>query len=148
MEEFKNEQTLTTSQSAEAEENLGEQKESVSFGKFKDANSLLNAYNSLQSEFTKRCQRLKELEGELETSEKTTVPQVETRGKEEETKRDITLEEKEDILKDYLKGVLNSKAKAVVLDGVGGGVKTPPNKPKTIAEAGKIFKEILENKNN
>ena len=132
MEEFKNEQTLTTSQSAEAEENLGEQKESV----------------SLQSEFTKRCQRIKELEGELETSEKTTVPQVETRGKEEETKRDITLEEKEDILKDYLKGVLNSKAKAVVLDGVGGGVKTPPNKPKTIAEAGKIFKEILENKNN
>ena len=31
-------------------------------GKFKDAISLLNAYNSLQSEFTKKCQKLSELE--------------------------------------------------------------------------------------
>ena len=31
-------------------------------GKFKDAKSLLNAYNSLQSEFTKKCQKLSELE--------------------------------------------------------------------------------------
>ncbi len=31
-------------------------------GKFKDANSLLNAYNNLQSEFTKKCQKLSELE--------------------------------------------------------------------------------------
>ncbi len=31
-------------------------------GKFKDATSLLNAYNCLQSEFTKKCQKLSELE--------------------------------------------------------------------------------------
>ncbi len=38
----------------------------TSLGKFKDVKSLLNAYNSLQSEFTRRCQRVKELEREME----------------------------------------------------------------------------------
>ena len=33
-----------------------------SLGKFKDAESLLVAYNNLQAEFTKKCQRLSELE--------------------------------------------------------------------------------------
>lgn len=38
---------------------------STGFGKFKDAESLVKAYNSLQAEFTKKSQRLSELEGEL-----------------------------------------------------------------------------------
>ena len=37
-------------------------KGSVDLGKFKDAESLLKAYNSLQTEFTKKSQRLSELE--------------------------------------------------------------------------------------
>ena len=36
------------------------------FGKFKDAESLLKAYNNLEAEFTKKSQKLKSLEGELE----------------------------------------------------------------------------------
>ena len=39
---------------------------SVSLGKFKDVKSLYDAYKSLKSEFTRRCQRLKELERENE----------------------------------------------------------------------------------
>ena len=35
---------------------------SIDLGKFKDAESLLKAYNSLQTEFTKKSQRLSELE--------------------------------------------------------------------------------------
>ena len=52
------------SQTAGAENNLGE----IAFkpyGKFKDAESLLKAYESLESEFTRRSQRLKAIEGEL-----------------------------------------------------------------------------------
>lgn len=145
MEEVKNEQTISLSQPAEAEIDMGEQKESVSLGKFKDVNSLLNAYNSLQSEFTKRCQRIKELEGELENGEKTIVPSDQVKETETNTHRDITPNEKQDFLKGYLKDVLSSKAKAVVLDGNGGGVKAPSNRPKTIAEAGNLLKEILKN---
>jgi len=37
---------------------------SESLGKFKDVESLMKAYNSLQAEFTKKSQRLSELEGE------------------------------------------------------------------------------------
>jgi len=37
-------------------------KGSMNLGKFKDAESLLKAYNSLQTEFTKKSQRLSELE--------------------------------------------------------------------------------------
>lgn len=39
-----------------------EQAEKVSYGKFKDADALFNAYNNLEAEFTKKCQRIKELE--------------------------------------------------------------------------------------
>lgn len=37
----------------------------ISLGKFKNVNELLKAYNCLEAEFTKRSQRLKELEREL-----------------------------------------------------------------------------------
>ena len=35
--------------------------EGSNFGKFKDATSLLNAYNNLEKEFTKKSQKLSEL---------------------------------------------------------------------------------------
>ncbi len=68
--EFDKEQTESTAQAAEAEEVIGAAAEEVSFGKFKDAKSLVNAYNSLQAEFTRRSQRLKALEGALEKADK------------------------------------------------------------------------------
>ena len=37
-----------------------------SLGKFKDADSLLSAYNCLQAEFTKKCQKLSELSKQME----------------------------------------------------------------------------------
>ena len=41
--------------------------EGSSIGKFKTTDALLNAYNNLQAEFTRRCQRIKSLEKELES---------------------------------------------------------------------------------
>ena len=51
---------------AEAEMDKGIGNISDNFGKFKDAKGLLEAYNSLQSEFTRRCQKVSELEREIE----------------------------------------------------------------------------------
>ena len=65
---------------AEAENTTGIGNISNSFGKFKDAKGLLEAYNSLQSEFTRRCQKVKELEREIENiknSEQVTTPSEE-----------------------------------------------------------------------
>ena len=67
MEEKINEQTEVSTVSGEEKTEGGLTAEQVSLGKFKDVESLFKAYNSLQSEFTKRCQRLKELEQKAET---------------------------------------------------------------------------------
>ena len=141
----KNEQTLVEAQPAEADKEVkGEEaKTEVSLGKFKDVQSLIQAYNSLQSEFTKRCQRIKELEGEVSKVDKASAPTNETSVGEEKVKQGITQQEKEQILKDYLKGIVASKQIAILMDGNGIGVKTPVSKPKTIAEAGALAKEIL-----
>lgn len=40
----------------------GDKQEKASYGKFNKLEDLMNAYNSLESEFTRRSQRLKELE--------------------------------------------------------------------------------------
>ena len=47
----------TAAQGAEAREDRGAA--AVDLGKFKDVNALLNAYNSLEAEFTRRSQRLR-----------------------------------------------------------------------------------------
>ena len=116
----------------------------VSLGKFKDVNALIHAYNSLQAEFTKRCQRIKELEGTATTFDKTTAPNVQPVEEKEVNEQGITQEEKQQILKDYLKNVVTSKQTAILLDDNGVGLKTPVSKPKTIAEAGALAIEILK----
>ncbi|MBQ9514436.1 MAG: hypothetical protein IJR66_05640 [Clostridia bacterium] len=141
MEEQLNEQTLTSANTTEVEEKKGSDvEEKVSLGKFKDVNALLNAYNSLEAEFTKRCQRVKELENALKGETK--VPF--TAENEEKDAQGTTREDKEDVLKEYLKGVLFSKQTAVIMDNGGVGVKAPVEKPKSIFEAGILAKEILK----
>ena len=142
MDENKNEQISTqNTQTAEADiENTGEDKVEVSLGKFKDVGALVNAYNSLQAEFTKRCQRLKELESKIENSDKTSVPQEQT---DEHAKPNTTFIDKEQVLKEYLLEVLGKKPQAIVMNGTGVGVKAPVNRPKTIEEAGKLAKNLL-----
>lgn len=62
-----------TSQTAGAEVVEGE-KESLSLGKFSSVSDLLNAYNSLQSEFTRRSQKIKELVRENESLKNSEKP--------------------------------------------------------------------------
>ena len=139
MEEKNNEQTLSNAQPATAEEKTGAFNEQVSLGKFKDVGALLNAYNSLQSEFTKRCQKIKELESKMD--DKTTVPSS--------PRTEITESNeinKEKVLKEYLLDIIGKQPSAVIMDGAGTSVKTPINRPKTILEAGNLAKNLL-NKN-
>ncbi len=110
----------------------------VSYGKFKDANALLTAYNNLEAEFTKRCQKVKELETKLTAVDKEITP-TET----EDKKEILSSEEKDDILKSYLKDLLSKKQRAIVLDGVGIGAKAPSERPKTFEQAGQLAKELL-----
>ncbi|MBE5753719.1 MAG: hypothetical protein E7340_00080 [Clostridiales bacterium] len=142
MEKLNNEQTAPTAQPTSVEKDGGATGGEVSLGKFKDVAALLSAYESLQSEFTKRCQRIKELESAASLADKENAPTKD--GMSAPQKADITDEEKQNILKEYLQGVIDKKQKAVLLDGVGVGVKTPAARPKTISQAGMLAKQFLD----
>ncbi len=135
-----NEQTEELLQSPKEQKSGGEET-SVSLGKFKDVNALLAAYNSLQSEFTKRCQRIKELETERAAVDKDAP--TEQSDKTVNQTLSITDEDKENFIKGYLKEIMGAKSKAIVMDVSGTGVKAPVNKPKTVEEAGRLAIELL-----
>ena len=143
MEELKNEQTEVSLES-QIQTQVGEQKDAeVSLGRFKDVSALLNAYNSLQAEFTKRCQRIKELESERLSVDKTIStgkPKVEQSTEQE---RDTTPDDKDEVVREYLKDLFGRRRGAIVMDGVGVGVKTPVRRPKTVRAAGELAKELL-----
>ena len=50
----------------EVQEMQSENSESSIYGKFKDAQTLLDAYNSLQAEFTRKSQKLAEIQKQME----------------------------------------------------------------------------------
>ncbi len=146
MEKEINEQTELKSHTAEAEQVKGESRSDVSLGKFKDVNALLEAYNSLQSEFTKRCQKLKELEARVIAGDKENPSEKESEDVQEQA--NINYADKEQVLKDYLFDILGKKPKAIVLDGQGVGAKAPMSKPATIRQAGDIAKEYFQKQSN
>lgn len=142
MEKYNDEQTKVTAQAEQdivQEEKKGALDTEVSLGKFKDVNALLEAYNNLESEFTKRCQKVKELEAKLTVVDKEKSPTETDLSKSQE----LSSEEKDDVLKNYLREVLSKKQRAIVLDGAGIGVKTPAEKPKTLEQAGILAKDLL-----
>lgn len=141
--EVNSEQVLLEAQTAEAEEvKEGATQSETSLGKFKDVTSLLKAYNSLQSEFTKRCQRVKELEGAL-ASDKAQTPSASEGTPEEKGIDGVSEQLKTEIVKEYLKGLTGAKQTAVLLGNAGASVKTPAEKPKTIEQAGTLAKKLF-----
>ena len=144
MNDIIDEQTTVTPEVNESDKKNGGEN-GVSLGKFKSVDSLINAYNSLQSEFTKRCQKIKELEGRL-SADKSDLS-VPTEKNDEASVKTVTEEDKRKILEEYLKGVIGSKQNAVVLSDNGVGVTTPVSRPKSLSEAGILAKELLTDKN-
>ncbi len=143
MNELKNEQTEVITQPASAEMENGDERTEVSLGKFKDAQSLLSAYNALESEFTKRCQKIKELEGALLKGDKVITPPIECEKEQDKPTENSFNQDK--ILKDYIRAVLCKKQTALVMDGSGAGVKAPVAHPKNLREASALAKEIFCN---
>lgn len=141
-------------QTPKTEENDAE-KSSGTYGKFKDADALLKAYNSLQAEFTRRSQRLKELLDETGKNNRvvSSGPVTETSGEasspaivpltadENSSKRAIDPAERERIIAEYLQEVKNS---AVPVAKGGVGLFTPRVSPRSIAEAGNMALEYLK----
>lgn len=132
-----------TANTAEAEE----EKVAADLGKFKDVKALLDAYTSLEAEFTRRSQRLKELEGKSKAQPTAAAangePSSELR-KESLYEAVINDEKvKEAVIADYLKSVASGRGVPIITGGI--SVPSPKTKPATVKEAGRLAKQFLKN---
>ena len=143
-------ETQVTAETAEAEK----REAATVLGKFKDVKTLMKAYSDLEAEFTRRSQRLKELEKENKAAsvpdgEGITPSQTsdgnsnEPAQKSDEERIADALADKavrDAVIGDYLKGLAE---KSVPLVAGGGAVTAPRNKPKSVREAGNLAKQFL-----
>ena len=188
--------TAVASQTAGAEKVIGDGEQKVNpLGKFKDAQTLLQAYESLESEFTRRSQRLKAIEGELQVrsqrdkadfevgdnnimatdfngryplavkyAEKIEsemkgenslsrqdayikilereLGEAENKLSEKATGENIGKEFSEIAVREYLKKVMGAKPTVKTVKGA--GLKIPPLKPKSIADASVIAQTFIK----
>ena len=112
-------------------------------GKFKDVKTLMKAYTDLEAEFTRRSQRLKELEKENKAKPAPDEEKVTPSQTEDERIAEAISDKKvrDAIIGDYLKGLAENK---VPLVAGGGAVVAPRNTPKSVKEAGKLAQQFLK----
>lgn len=135
---------LTENERATAEVAEAKKEEAAAeLGKFKDVRTLMKAYSDLEAEFTRRCQRLKELENGNKAK---TGPDGERNLPSQKSEDERIAEALSDtkvrdaVIGDYLKGLAE---KSVPLTSGGGAVSAPKNTPKSVSEAGKLARQFL-----
>ena len=136
---------LTQNEQVAAEAAEAEGNDAVAaLGKFKDVQTLVKAYSDLEAEFTRRSQRLKELEKENKAAPAPDGEQaLPSRKSDDERIADALSDKKvrDAIIGDYLKGLAE---KSIPLVAGGGAVTAPHNTPKSIKEAGNIAKQFFK----
>ena len=126
-----------------AEVGQGENAAAV-LGKFKDVQTLMKAYSDLEAEFTRRSQRLKELEKENKASASPDGGKAEPSQSEDELLSAALKSErvKDAVIGEYLKGVSGRKEVPLVSGGV--SLAAPRIAPKSVKEAGRLAQEFLK----
>lgn len=150
MKDNQSEKLPVTAETAEAENKCA----ATELGKFKDVKALMEAYNALEAEFTRRSQRLRELEAnqELEANKEQSAPadavNAEVPSPEAHTVTDarpvLTEEMKNAVIEEYLNGVRASRGVPIISGG--GAVTAVRRTPNNIREAGALAKKLFENK--
>jgi len=116
-------------------------------GKFRSVDALMAAYTSLEAEFTRRSQRLKELEEGNKAQE---MPAEGAPSQGGGTGRERLLQAalsdegvRRAVIEEYLKTVTANKSIPLIV----GGVSTPAPKsaPKSVKEAGALAERFLKN---
>ena len=137
--EAKKENAEDTTLQATAETAEAEKKSAATeLGKFESVSALLAAYKSLEAEFTRRSQRLKELE-EGNKAHDDSAPSRESydgvSGLDESVKNAV--------IEEYLKTVASGKRVPLIVGGVSSAA--PKFAPKTVKEAGALAEKFLKN---
>lgn len=110
----------------------------AAFGKFRSAEALMQAYKNLEAEFTRRSQRLKELESKVQNG-----PSSNSLEGEELLKAALADEGvKNAVVGEYLKRVLSGKCVPLTVGGV--PCAAPKSEPASVKEAGALAKQFLK----
>ena len=139
-----------TAEPAEAERNNA----AAELGKFKDVEALRQAYTALEAEFTRRSQRLKELEAankeamvspEQSASEALPSPQAGCLPQVEKVQSaPLSDEVKNAVIEEYLAGVSRSCGVPIITGG--SMVSAKRRVPQNLKEAGMLAKNFFDNK--
>lgn len=122
-------------------------------GKFKDVKALMDAYQALEAEFTRRSQRLKELEAKKDTEAPAKIGaknvEVPSQEGEKESGAGVNLsslgdEVKNAVIEEYLNGVFSKRGVPFVTGG--GAVATQRRTPSTLKEAGALAGKLFSDK--
>ena len=169
---MKDNQTVNRQTAADPAEAEKEQA-AAAVGKFKDVEALENAYRALEAEFTRRSQRLRELEASKErqapaSAENAIVPSH--RAEESGTAGDQSVSEygrcagaaqcsakamqpvretlsdevKHAVIEEYLNGIFSKRGVPFVTGG--GAVAAERRTPSTLKEAGALAQKLFSNK--
>ena len=101
-------------------------------GKFRSVEALLHAYNSLEAEFTRRSQRLRELEGKGAGENALPAAPAADAG--------ISLEER---VERAVERCLAAREAPYVMAGGGSFAAAPPRRARTLEEAGRLAQELF-----
>lgn len=143
MKDNQTEKLQITAETAEAEE----KEAAAELGKFKDVKALMEAYNALEAEFTRRSQRLKELEANKEQSAPEQSVNAEAPSQAENVSAvqpALTEEMKNAVIAEYLNGVRANRGVPIISGG--GAVTAVRRTPTDVREAGALAKKLFENK--
>jgi len=127
-----------TADTAEAEKDIA----ATELGKFESVSALLAAYKSLEAEFTRRSQRLKELE---EGNKAREVPDENAPSREstkEPLAQSVDEKVKNAVIEEYLRTVASGKRVPLIVGGVSSAA--PKFAPKTVKEAGALAEKFLK----
>ncbi len=127
-----------TAETAGAEER---KQAATELGKFQSVDALLNAYLNLEAEFTRRSQRLKELEegNKAQAMSDSDAPSPEGLNTQ---MRALDEEEKKRVIEEYLKSIQGGKSVPLISGGV--PCAAPRQAPKSIREAGALAAQFLK----
>lgn len=144
----------------ENQEILVEEQEELNCGKFKSVDALLQAYTSLEAEFTRRSQKLKELEKRVENLQQATEENnastssvdLQNRANVQTTlnteRVEMCSKDMHDMITDVVQECLHKHLQQTappILKDTGGFAKAPSQKVATIEEAGKLAEAFFKN---
>ena len=151
MKDNQNVEDRVTAETAEAEGN----EVAAELGKFKDVKALAEAYRALEAEFTRRSQRLKELEemqANKETEATANAATAEAPSPEEAKGAEnvhsvqpaLSDEVKNAVIEEYLNGIFAKRGVPFVTGG--GAVAAQRRTPSTLREAGALAGKLFSDK--